>query len=109
MLSAWHSLATFECREHARALCQQPKRWHHPKMAGTLSFLGRSELRRAERSAMKLRRREATEAQIPSRRLQRCRLQRFEGPLKGAQQGRFKLSGSKTWGGPLGALALAAQ
>jgi hypothetical protein len=30
-------------REHAKAFCQQPKRWHHPKMADTLSFLGRSE------------------------------------------------------------------
>ena len=33
---------------------------------------------------MKLRRREATEAQIPSRRLQRFRLQRFEGPIERA-------------------------
>ena len=52
--------------------------------ANTLSFLGRSELRLAERSAMKLRRREATEAQIPSRRLHRCRLQRLEDPIERA-------------------------
>jgi hypothetical protein len=33
---------------------------------------------------MKLRRREAKEAQIPSRRLQRCRLQRLEDPIERA-------------------------
>ena len=58
---------------------------------------------------MKLRRREATEAQIPSRRLQKCRLQRFEGPLKGAQQGRFKLIRLEDLGRPPGSLALAVQ
>jgi hypothetical protein len=33
---------------------------------------------------MKVRRREAKEAQIPSRRLQRCRLQRLEDPIERA-------------------------